>query len=570
MLYLETMEEYSSMNQDASLGTALKIVAGLQFSKVSSVPIKDRLGYQKIVKTAHIARGAGVDHVWIDTCCIDKTSSAELQEAINTSKCRCRVGARSACATYTNFAPRGFTVWKWYQRSSYCVVFLDDSAPADTVREGWGGFYCDPSFLENNLHRSRWITRGWTLQELIAPRNVGFYDSTWRYVCDKRDKLGLIEEITTIPQYVLSTGDVSQSSIAQRMSWAANRQTTRMEDMAYSLMGIFGVHMPMLYGEGENAFQRLQEEIIKSDPDDSILAWSAEIQDNSVFRGALARSPQEFGPYCQGIVKGEDSSLTLETNRSLRLHGYWTPRVLSHLGDVSIKLKAQWPERQRPVVLAGIEVPDLSTTGLSEASSHYIRSHVVGPFDEEKTMPDLVRKEIWIALKPSIPWNFRAASMHCFRLQRSLTESSWDQEYTVSCLWPRENWIAQEKVLLINRQSSLKFFGVLELRPRSGAVEHVALNLVLGFDASKANFWWATTRSDVMSWPDSAASTSTWQDALETRYLSRQGASEKLTNGVLTCRENWCRTEHFFRCQARPGIYEDRISVIVSIAGLTR
>ncbi|KAF2825580.1 HET-domain-containing protein, partial [Ophiobolus disseminans] len=186
----------------------------------------DNLSYQKIIETAKIAKQKHLDYFWVDTCCIDKTSSAELQEAIN-------------------------SMWRWYRTSAYCAVYLEDSKDS----------------------QSRWITRGWTLQELIAPRNVWFYDCNWLPTFDKLSGLDVIEEITKIPKQVLSTSDLSMSSVAQKMSWAANRKTTRIEDAAYSLMGLFDVHMPMLYGEGDNAFRRLQEQIIKTDPDDSILDW---------------------------------------------------------------------------------------------------------------------------------------------------------------------------------------------------------------------------------------------------------------------------------------------------------
>ena len=133
-----------------------------------------------------------------------------------------------------------------------------------------------------------------TLQELIAPNAVAFYDSAWVYITEKHKALSCIRSITGIPEYVLATGDLSRASVAQKMAWAATRTTSRVEDIAYSLLGIFQVHMAMLYGERENAFQRLQEEIVRTTSDDSIFAWTAEDGSLSIYRGLFARSPKEF------------------------------------------------------------------------------------------------------------------------------------------------------------------------------------------------------------------------------------------------------------------------------------
>ena len=107
------------------------------------------------------------------------------------------------------------------------------------------------------LRTSRWITRGWTLQELIAPKALAFYDQDFSLIGSKSMFCPTIAEVTGIPLSVLRTGDLNQASVAQKMSWAANRKMTRAEDRAYSLMGLFGIHMPMLYGEDGNAFRRL-------------------------------------------------------------------------------------------------------------------------------------------------------------------------------------------------------------------------------------------------------------------------------------------------------------------------
>jgi hypothetical protein len=147
----------------------------------------------------------------VDTCCIDESSSAELQEAIN-------------------------SMYRWYRNATYCIVFLEDAATSHTMHR------TEEAFLEM-LQQSRWITRGWTLQELIAPSVVAFYDSAWGFVTEKHQSLRSLRLATGIPEYVLDTSDLSRASVAQKMAWAAKRTTSRVEDLAYSLLGIFQVYM---------------------------------------------------------------------------------------------------------------------------------------------------------------------------------------------------------------------------------------------------------------------------------------------------------------------------------------
>ncbi|KAK0712058.1 hypothetical protein B0H67DRAFT_518816 [Lasiosphaeris hirsuta] len=197
----------------------------------------DEISLQDIMGTRTLAAAHGFDYVWIDTCCIDKTSSAELSEAIN-------------------------SMYRWYQEADICYAYLADVAASP----GAG--------LPARLSRSRWFTRGWTLQELLAPSAVIFLDAAWHEIGTKSDLHEALSEITGIPSAVLQgTSTPSSASVAQRMSWASKRETTRPEDLAYCLLGLFDVNMPMLYGEGDRAFARLQEEIIKTSDDHSIFAW---------------------------------------------------------------------------------------------------------------------------------------------------------------------------------------------------------------------------------------------------------------------------------------------------------
>ncbi|WAO95908.1 Hypothetical protein NCS54_01355600 [Fusarium falciforme] len=201
-------------------------------------------GYAKLVGCCKQARGDGLHHVWVDTCCINKSSSAELSESIT-------------------------SMFAYYERAKVCYAFLDDVSFEPGYATG------RPPKL---FAQSAWFTRGWTLQELIAPKHVKFFDQSWYFLGYKTDKhlLHVIENATNVDSIVLNVPATTKvMSIAKKMSWVSRRQTTRVEDMAYSLMGIFGVYMPPLYGEGTHAFIRLQEAIMKTSNDQTIFAWTS-------------------------------------------------------------------------------------------------------------------------------------------------------------------------------------------------------------------------------------------------------------------------------------------------------
>lgn len=218
-------------------------------------------GFAKIKLTCEQAQKTKIQYAWVDTCCIDKTSSAELTEAIN-------------------------SMYQWYACSAVCYVYLPDLSPEDPV---------DTVGLYSTFAESRWFTRGWTLQELIAPKLVEFYDSTWNFRGTKAYLCKAISFATAIDEEVLRDSSLLYNiPVARRMSWAAQRKTTRLEDIAYSLLGIFDVNMPLLYGEGEKAFIRLQAEISKETNDLTLFAWKSNETTPQDSRGILARSPAEF------------------------------------------------------------------------------------------------------------------------------------------------------------------------------------------------------------------------------------------------------------------------------------
>jgi hypothetical protein len=171
-------------------------------------------------------------------------------------------------------------MFQWYQDADTCYTYLSDVKYNE-----------DPEMQDLELSKSRWFTRGWTLQELIAPSVVVFYDSHWIEIGTKNSLRETLSTITGIDIQLFVNTNCNNYSIAQRMSWASKRATTRLEDEAYCLMGILGVNMPLLYGEGKKSFLRLQEEIMKRSDDCSLFAWNAR---SGMWTGLLASSPVEF------------------------------------------------------------------------------------------------------------------------------------------------------------------------------------------------------------------------------------------------------------------------------------
>lgn len=258
---------------------------------------KHKLGYEKIRFTCEQARKDGLNWCWVDTCCIDKSSSAELSEAIN-------------------------SMFNWYKRAKVCYAYLSDVNLNETniisgetlprINQDVAGVemadlqhdYSCAFTLEvepkgpvlEAVKDSRWLGRGWTLQELIAPRVLQFYDLNWHCLGDRDNELlDVVYERTGLSLAILGKPENLQDvPIAQRMSWMADRQTTRKEDEAYCMLGIFGVNMPLLYGEEGMAFARLQEELIRRFRDHSLLIFTDQTPEGSRKQLVLATSPRDF------------------------------------------------------------------------------------------------------------------------------------------------------------------------------------------------------------------------------------------------------------------------------------
>jgi hypothetical protein len=189
---------------------------------------KNKKGYRKLTFCANQAAKDGLLFFWVDTCCINKSSSTELTEAIN-------------------------SMFQWYQKAVKCYVYLSDVSNGSFAKH------------DQPFQKSRWFTRGWTLQELLAPTSVEFFSSEGERIGDKTSMLQELHSITKIPIQTLQGAPLSHFSVDERMSWAGRRETKREEDAAYCLLGIFNTYIPLIYGEGrKNAFDRLQREMIKS------------------------------------------------------------------------------------------------------------------------------------------------------------------------------------------------------------------------------------------------------------------------------------------------------------------
>lgn len=204
-----------------------------------------------------------------DIISIDKSSSAELSEAIN-------------------------SMFAWYQKLSVCYVYLSDVEYTESTLTTLGSHGFHDRF-DSQFKHSRWFSRSWTLQELLAPMSVTFFSTDWRRLGTKLEFVDKISEFTGIARSALLGRALQDFNIAQRMSWARSRQATREEDIAYSMLGMFDIHMPLLYGEGSNAYRRLQEHILEKFEDYTIFAWEHGHDNASRTQlGLLAPSPAVF------------------------------------------------------------------------------------------------------------------------------------------------------------------------------------------------------------------------------------------------------------------------------------
>ncbi|KAK8093995.1 hypothetical protein PG997_000680 [Apiospora hydei] len=387
-------------------------------------------GWDKIQRTCRKALECGHAYVWIDSCCIDKTNNAELTESIN-------------------------SMFQWYSDAALCLVYLSDVDASD----------------RDTLPRARWFSRGWTLQETIAPRKAYFYDGSWRFFGTRESLCRELSSITGIDASILSPPPgaeirdlLADTPVARRMSWAANRQTTKLEDTAYCLIGLFGVNMPMLYGEGAQAFVRLQEEIIRDNNDLTLFAWTAKMenqsagqQDSSTYRGILAQSPAEFAGLGNLVL---DHDLKFNSDYSMSNKGL---RIRTYLHPTQDAEDVVMPLHCHTLGLNGQRMPQLGLFLKPEGASVYIRTKPQMLATLSENILSSGENDIFVTKRykpkraPAAGTNILSAVY--FNIQ-GLQDSSAVQLIETA---PRELWDAQNRVFVTRGLRSFTAFHKFQL-----------------------------------------------------------------------------------------------------------
>ncbi|KAF5535575.1 beta transducin [Fusarium napiforme] len=270
-------------------------------------------GWSKLKDYCHRASKDGWEWAWMDTCCIDKTNPADTQEAIN-------------------------AMFRWYQNAGVCYAHLSDVNFSTTsqILSLTENTSPDPSMnslrtaAKNEFTGAKWFTRGWTLQELLAPHYLIFVDREWRHMGTRESWALEIEKASNIEARHLNAfnpTDFASCSTAMRFSWASGRETTVEEDESYSLLGLFGISLPLIYGEGgRQAFNRLQRQLIHVYHDDSVFAWKSSQSDPKPGVGILARSVKDFWDASK-VKAGQYGNAYSMTNRGLEITSkYWRQR----------------------------------------------------------------------------------------------------------------------------------------------------------------------------------------------------------------------------------------------------
>jgi len=373
---------------------------------------KLKRGFNKIKECCRQAKDEGLSYAWVDTCCIDKTSSAELSEAIN-------------------------SMFAWYSASEVCYAYLEDVESRDAFEKRIDRFFVD----------IRWFSRGWTLQELIAPFELVFFTKNWDRAGSRDLFQSAIHRITGIPPGVLDRSVALEDiSAATRMKWASRRTTSRQEDQAYCLLGIFDVRIPLLYGEGGLAFQRLQEEILRVTHDQTIFLYddytfeSTRI-DPDYFQGIpfqhrfFAKGPRQFGssPFKFRPVKcARDPNPTPSSReRGIKLNLRLT-KLESCLGDHPY-LSAFQHSTPCPMYLAGLDCSIEGDRGVGTAIVIILkRDDMEADQDHDRIFTRYSNYHVLIPCKEIATWEFST----CY-IRNSNNES--DSFYKVDLLWKTEN-----------------------------------------------------------------------------------------------------------------------------------
>jgi hypothetical protein len=451
---------------------------GASLDSVTGEDLLKRQGYSKILNSANEAKMLGFKYIWVDSVCINKESSAELQEAIN-------------------------SMYRWYRDAEVCLVYLDDVWPP---KYGVGESRTGSEVAKHALETSRWRTRGWTLQELVAPIVCRFYFRDWTLLGEKEEYLQELSEATSIPVFVLEDRTlVGEVSIAERMSWASHRQTTRPEDLAYCLLGLFDIQMPLLYGEGAKAFTRLQEEILKTTDDYSIFAWRAVAADKGIYRGLLARSPIEFRD-CQSFEREHGSSTFPISSSAVGLH-----LQLEFLPDPQDKSR----------VLAMVRSSNSLNQRLAihlkclDGDKQYARVDA-GSLVPINDWPTGQLHTIYVRQKLSIPQDFTTPEFRCFHVSRWISNHRLPPVRIISA-FPRELWNPDTYELRIP-DTAPRSFGVLLLRVQSHTYAHsMSFPVAFGFDRTTCHYWCKIVSN--FTSPEGMGARGAWQAVLKKEHI---------------------------------------------------
>lgn len=260
-----TIEEFKSKHPPYAILSHTWGAEEVTFEEYTQPRARSKAGFTKIRGVCAQAKKDDCEYLWIDTNCIKKSDPLELNEAIA-------------------------SMFRWYREAGVCYAYLADVPDSAVAVDKRGQLTVSSTFVN-----SRWFTRGWTLQELLAPKNVVFFSQNWRPLGSKNTLQHPLAQITGVPaDYLVGSKPLRAASVAERMSWMSKRVTQRAEDMAYSMLGIFDIYMPLIYGDGPAAFVRLQKAIIQKTDDHSIFCWEWDHTVDPSWSSVLAPCPRLF------------------------------------------------------------------------------------------------------------------------------------------------------------------------------------------------------------------------------------------------------------------------------------
>jgi hypothetical protein len=299
----------------------------------------------------------------------------------------------------------------------------------------------------HELKSARWFTRGWCLQELIAPMNMMFFNKLWHSIGSKYQLRHLISEACGIDEQSLFSADLSSLPAAYKMSWAANRHTTRAEDIAYCLLGIFDINMPLLYGEGEKAFTRLQEEILKVTEDHTILAWersnSPSLPANlkNQFLGVFARHPSDFykSTDIERSRPTEDEPLAI-TSRGIRIRlQTWRATPYFCFGVLSCH-RGSNPNKR---ISIGLKLAGTGSGVFARAFPHYT------------TEADLTEETVPVQTIYLLKWDkFRESDMEELGQCWLRTVEKTQNQFTLMHATPDYDWNATQRMMAVRHSTA--------------------------------------------------------------------------------------------------------------------